>query len=418
LRNSFAAVAFTSSVSVYQADAANHYTEVARLNRAGGDIGSTSVDISGRRVVANGVYEGKAYVFELPTSFSQPALIQETFEIGNAAGWTPLAGSAWSVTATPASRVYRQTSLAGDAGSFLDNTDWTNQSIQADITPTAFSGSDRWFGLTVRRADAANYYYVTARSSNVLQLKKIINGAFQTLASAPLLVATNTPYRLRLEAIGTTLRVYVSDQMLLQAVDSSISHGSAGLLMYKTAANYDNVVVSPSPQVTLLADSFQFNTAPFWTPILGTWSTPPVYAQSSTAGDALSVTGISTDNQSLQARARATSFAAVSGDRWFGLFARYQDQRDYYYVTLRSSNVVSLRKVAGGSIFVLDSAPFTVTTGTWYTLRLEALKDQLRVYVNGTPVLEATDSAFQQGRYGAVMYRAAAEYDDVLLTQP
>jgi hypothetical protein len=417
LRNKLAVIGYGRPTSVFEADANNTFSEVARLIRPGGEERSAQVDISGRRVALGGIDEAKAFVYELPTSFVQPAQIQDTFESGNAAAWTPIAGSSWSVIATPASRVYRQTSLAGDAGSFRTNMDWTNQSIQADVTPTAFSGNDRWVGLAVRRANPTNYYYITARSSNVLQLKRMVNGAFQTLASTSLPVTLNTTYRLRLEAVGTTIRAFVNDQLLLQAVDSSISHGQAGLLMYRAAANYDNVVVTPSQQVTTMADVFQYTTAPHWTPVTGTWSTPPVYAQGSTAGDALSVTGVATGDQSMQARAHAVSYG-TGGDPWFGLFARYQGPGNYYYVTVRSSNSISLRRLTGGSIQVLDSAPLPVSLGTWYSLRLEAIGNQLRVYVNGTLVLEATDSTFQQGRYGVVTYKTAAEFDDVLVTQP
>ena len=67
---------------------------------------------------------------------------------------------------------------------------------------------------------------------------------------------------------------------------------------------------------------------------------------------------------------------------------------------------------------VLDSAAFTVTTGTWYKLRLEAIQDQLRVYVDGRLVLEGADSAIDEGRYGAVMYKAATIYKDAVVTQP
>jgi hypothetical protein len=420
LRNKLTPVAFARGVSVFQGDANNNYTEVVRLLTPGSAVRVSSVDLSGRRVVTNDLDQPKAYVFEVPTTFTQPAMIQETFQTGNAPNWTPWAASTWSLTSTPASRVYRQSSLAGDAGSFIESADWTNQSIQADVTPTEFSPGDRWVGLAVRGTDAANYYYITARTTNSLQLKKMVNGAFQTLASVAMPVSANKTYRLRLEAVGKTLRVYVNDVLQLQSVDSTHSHGRPGLLMYKTAANFDNVIVNPMQQLTLMEDSFPFNEAVHWTPLLGSWGpTRPTYFQSSQTGDALSVTGVVTDNQSFQTLARLSSFnSAGTGEKWFGVFARYQDSRNYYYATLRNTNVVSLRKLVNGSIFVLDSAPLTVTPGVWYSLRIEAVKDQVRVYVNGTLVLEATDSSFARGRYGLLMYKAAAEYDNVLVTQP
>lgn len=168
----------------------------------------------------------------------------ETFQSGNAARWTPLAAGSWSVATTAVSRVYRQSSLAGNATTLLSDSDWTDQSIQADIKPTAFSGSDRWFGLAVRRTDANNHYYLTARSSGSLQLKKIVNGAAQILASTGLTVSTGTEYRLRLEAIQDQLRVYADGRLILEGTDSTIREGRYGTVMYKAATIYDDVVVT------------------------------------------------------------------------------------------------------------------------------------------------------------------------------
>jgi hypothetical protein len=56
--------------------------------------------------------------------------------------------------------------------------------------------------------------------------------------------------------------------------------------------------------------------------------------------------------------------------------------------------------------------------GVWYSLRIEAIADQLRVYVDNELILEATDNAISDGRQGAAMYKAITEYDDVLITQP
>lgn len=389
---------------------------------------ANELDISGRRIIAMDSWQmqnefpsiGEAYIFEIPTVLpTQPALIQETFQSGNAARWTPLPGSSWSVATTPASRVYRQASLTGDATSTLSNSDWTDQSIQADVRPTAFSGNDRWFGFAVRRLDAANYYYLTVRSSGVVQLKKMVNGVFQTLASVDLPVSADTDYRLRLEAIGTTLRAYVNGIEWLKAVDASLSHGHAALMMYKTAADYDNVIASPSPQTTLFSE--EVNYFPYaWTAVAGQWDVAPwpnTAMQSSTAGGASAYTGNSNTDQSIYARIQETAIGTGT-QPWFGLFARYVDANNYYYVTVRNSNEISLRRLVNGATQVLDSAPFSVSVGTWYELRLEAIQNQLRVYVGNRLILEATDAIFNEGRFGAVMYKAAAHYDDVIVTQP
>lgn len=420
LRGKLAVLSQPPTLSVYEGDASNDFTEIARLTAPGGELGSFSIDISGRRVITNGL-GANALIFEVPSPVPpQPAMIQDTFQSGSASRWTPSAGN-WSVTTTPTTRVYQQSSVAADATTVLNNADWTDQSIQVDVQPTAFSGSDRWFGLAVRRLDAANYYYLTARSSGVLQLKKMVGGSFEALGSVNLPITAGTDYRLRLEAIGTTIKAYVNGHEVLQAIDSSLTHGRAALMTYKTAANFDNVIVSPSPQATLLFDQNEFYNG-IWHPIAGSWSRVDwfdswVYYQSDTSGGASSVVATTVANQSLEALVQE-SHAGTGTQPWFGLMARYQDANNYYYVTVRNSQEISLRRLLNGSVLVLDSAPFTIYTGVWYSLRLEAIQDQLRVYADGRLILEATDSAIAEGRPGAVMYKAATRYDDVLITQP
>jgi len=82
------------------------------------------------------------------------------------------------------------------------------------------------------------------------------------------------------------------------------------------------------------------------------------------------------------------------------------------YVTLRSSNTVTLRKLVNGNIVELGAAVLTVTPNTWYTVRLEAVGSRLRTYVNGRLVLEATDPQPVIGLVGLVTYRTAADFDD------
>jgi hypothetical protein len=109
-----------------------------------------------------------------------------------------------------------------------------------------------------------------------------------TLGSASLPITLNRSYRTRLETIGTRLRLYVDDQLLAEASDSSLSHDVAGVMMFRTKADYDNVVVSS---------------------------------------------------------------AASGTDNWFGLATRFRDAGNYYYyITIRNNNTVSLRKLVNGAI--------------------------------------------------------------------
>ena len=150
----------------------------ARLN-PDNDIWMSASTEDAKRVVAAGPSDNggfgpvdKLYVFEIPDSHTFPSRQQDNFQDGNSAGWTPTAGQ-FSVVRNGATLVLRQSSLAGDSGAFLTATDWTDQSIEADMRPLEFAGPGRWFGLVTRRADAQNYYYATFRSPGIVSLRRL-----------------------------------------------------------------------------------------------------------------------------------------------------------------------------------------------------------------------------------------------------
>jgi pectate lyase len=185
--------------------------------------------------------------------------------------------------------------------------------------------------------------------------------------------------------------------------------------------------VSPTPATTLYARGFESQGGPTdtWTytgPGLWNYSGSGANGwlmQSSVAGDARAIAGVPTDDQSIDVRARPTTFAGTGGgDRWFGAMARYVDDSNYYYLSVRSSNTVSIRKLVNGSITVLASTALPVQVGTWYSLRIEAIGTKLRGYVNGALVLEVDDSSHPSGATGLLTYRAAADFDDYRAVQP
>ena len=409
----------------------NNYLHVATLVASDGGILTGRISISGRRVLLGGG-SGKVYYFELPENLTAPDLIQDTFPGTTAPGWTILPGSQFSVATNGVTRVFRQSSTTGDAGAVLNAADWTNQSVQADIKPTAVNGSNRWVGLATRRTSASNYYYATLRSSGILELKRNHQGAFQTLASATVPFTLNRTYRLRLESAGTLHRVYVDGVRILEARDSNLKHGRAALASYKIAADYDNVVVSPSPTTTIYAqDTGQFcipecpNQGP-WIYHEGRWlwqagGSNGILSQTSLTASARAFVGRVAENGDMAVEARARLRAFGSGnDPWFGVLLSGDSQSgmSYTYMSLRKSNTVTLRRVSGNQITQLGTAVFNVTPGTWYRLRLEVVGTRVRGYINGRLVLEAVDQQGFGGAVGMVTYHTQADYDDFRAAVP
>jgi hypothetical protein len=412
-----------SVINIFRPDAAGKYEHVAVLKTKNGQALSGWFEMQGNTVVAGG--EGKAYVFQLPATMTAHLARYERFESGNGASWTPRAGSQFTVVRpTPLNGVYRQSNTAGDAHSVLTNTSWRDQAIEADVRASTLRCADCWVGLATRYSNDQNYYYVTLRNSGTVQLKRRQNGAFVTLASAPVTMQLNRTYRLRLESIGTAQRVYLDGKLVLNAQDAAtLAPGNAAIVMYGAAADYDNVIVTPTPRATLYADDFT------GTENLGTWSytgtgqwsiANNAFTQTSLAGNARAVIGTPTDDQIVGLRVRPTAFAAgtATQERWVGVVARYTDIQNYYYLTLRNSNRLSLRKLVNGVASEIVAVPVTVNTSTTYALRLEVTGQSLRVYLNGALVMQGVDKSHAKGRTGVMTYKTAAQYDDYVAYRP
>jgi hypothetical protein len=238
----------------------------------------------------------------------------------------------------------------------------------------------------------------------------------------PLQMGTN--YRIGLEAIGTRLATFVDGRRITDFTDTSLTHGSAGPLMFKMRADIDNVVISPSPLLKLMDEGSFGSESDKWTQLGDSeWQAPidpsnnnMLMEQVSVVGGARALTGTKTKDQTVQVAARAVGFGSGPG-RWFGVMARYVDDNNYYYVTLRNDNTLALRKLVNGSIVELATTPFPLTLFQWYELRLEAIGSSLRVFVDDELKLEATDTSFPEGRYGLAMYKAHVQYDAFAVTQ-
>jgi hypothetical protein len=403
-----------TDVAVLQPNSSGGFDHVATLGEA---FGQNSLNISGRRVVtANG---SAVLVYDLPESFPPFTTTLHDFETGTQ-GWSAIKGQ-FAVAQRGPTRVYRQSSLAGDAVA-VGSADLKATLITADVRPTAFDGDTRWVGLMARYIDENNHYYVTIRANNSVSIRKKVNGVITDLRTywPPVRVGTN--YRVSFEVIGNRLAYYLNGQRIIDAYDpeNSLPRGRAGLRTYKATADFDNVIITPSPLMELGGGPYISHIS-YFDIVDGSWTTGGVFNldQSSTSGIARILHGQATDDQVVNVSARLNSIGtATSGSHWIGAMVRYTDPSNYYYVTLRTSNEMSLRKLVNGVIMELDRKPFTMQFNQSYRLRIEAIGTKLVVYVNDTPLLQANDSSHPQGRSGVVTYRAAASFGGYSSWQP
>jgi hypothetical protein len=412
-------------INVFTRHADGNYAHVAQLAAKNGVSLGRAITLCGRSVLVGDNGDGLVYYFELPDVLTTPEAVQDDFASGNGSGWSTSEGSQFATVMAGRSRVLRQSAVTGDARAFLAANDWTAQAIEADVRPLQLPASASGFGLVTRYQDTRNFFDVFVRNVGVVQLRRMAGGRLRTFASVPFKPAAGRNYRLRLESVGTRHRVLIDGKLILDADSGGPTHGIAGLFTVNAPADFDNVVVSPALQTTMYSNDFESNSAGPWKfGGLGFWNlwngTSVVYNQSSVAGEAQASIGAPAGDQIVRLRARLDTFASINGtqERWFGVMARRVDDQNYYFLALRNSNFVSLRKMVDGVSTTLATVPLAVTPATWYSLRLDAVGDKLRGYVDGKLLVEASDATHASGSAGPVMFKAAADFDDFLAYQP
>lgn len=397
--------------------------------RSGLELGR-SVSFRGNTIAAsssNGVY-----VFELTRAPTPRSRIEDDFEDGDAQGWEP-SSTSWTVIAHAGSNVYRQTNTTGESVAILSGMDWTNQSIDVDVRPLAFQGADRWAGVVARYVDDGNHYAVRLRSTNRIEIVRRLNGGSKVLGSASFSVPLNVNHRVRFEAVGAWLRVYVGGRRVLQARDSTLKHGAVGLRTFWARAQFDNVGVSDNPAVVVQYDDFEGRVLDHWfTP---EWMPPTsqitstggnrVLAHSMTEGERYTLSGGPHNpgygelhDQMIECRVRPVAYGAGGA---FGLVARFINTGTF--VSVRASGDGQLALIARsplGGESVLDSAPAPLAVNQWHVLRIEATGLHLRVYLNGRFVLQGVNPAPQEmgGRYGVMSKNALVHFDNFLAQLP
>jgi hypothetical protein len=418
-----------SKVYAYVENASGGFDHVGILETPGF---TQDTDISGSTVVAGTEDIGGepfVSVFTLPTPLRAPAAITNDFNAHDASDFQQEPGSQFALAGNVYNYLYRQSSTNGESIAVLNDSDWRNyQAIETDVTPTAFDGADRYVGLAVRYVDAANNYYVTWRSSGVLALKRKINGVYVTLAEKPEPLALNVKHRLRLSIdAGNNLEVQIDGFQQLFGHDTQLTHGKAALLTYRARADFDNVYASPTALVNINYNDWVFYWYGFGRPFTtlgGNWQItgqddPEGMSQTTTTGLALAYNGVSdVDDQEIRANIRLDSFAGSQSGAWFGLLARYVDERNHYFLSVRSSNQLQIRKIVNGVTTVLKAVSYTAAPGVMHEYTFSVVGNELHAFVDGELVATALDDSLARGKYGMGTYRAAATWQDYVADQP
>ena len=417
-------------IAVFRRESPGRYRHEASLAASNlATSGFTSLlrrfHVDGEWIAATG--DGALYLFRVPAQLPTPQLLERTFENNSTAGWTFTGDADWRIVSAGGTRLLRQSRTTGMAFAILEPSEGDNQSIQADVRINELGPGTPWAGFVLRYTDAQNYYYLLVNRTSV-QIRKIVNGSFGPIATAPFSLVLGRWYNFRLEAIGSRLRMFVNGQQVGEVIDEAHASGRAGMTMWRARTDYDNVIVSDSPQTDLFVDTFsetfEESQRP-WTTIAqaGAWSIATsssgerVYRQNLISGGPRTVNGGVTGDQIVSVDVRPRAFN-TSGGGWVGVMVRYTDNFNNYFLMLHQSGRASVRKRVNGVYTLLEEVPFTVTPNTTYRVRIEAIGSSVRIYVNHRLLAEGVDANLATGRYGLVTFNATADFDNFRAIRP
>ncbi len=187
-------------------------------------------------------------------SAAAPLLVDD-FEDGNAAGWST-SGGQWNVTFIDGGgptngSAFRQSGTSARAVARAGERWWEDYTVTARVRPIAPVHGARAAGVLARVKASTTYYSLVVHTYGRIELAKTVSGRTTILADAPLAVSLGTWYRVALSVFGDQLTGTVGsgtdEAVNVTATDTSIAYGRIGLTAQYLSAEFDDVLVDPTP---------------------------------------------------------------------------------------------------------------------------------------------------------------------------
>jgi hypothetical protein len=372
-------------------------------------------------------------VFDLPAPLAVPAPVANDFNAHDVSGFdaTPnfaLAG----INYNDIYRVANSTdayAVARDSESNYEQSVTFRARLNSGLTTDRYS----WVGAALRYIDEKNFYYVTI-SRDIITIRKRVNGVDTTINSVRVTPITGEWIDVNFRLYKTSepepdrkwrLNVLAGDLMGFGGYATDLTHGKAALIAHNATGDFDDFYAASAREAQLYWNDF-ISEAPL--PFAysgGTWQATylsginPGLRQSNTRGLALATAGSAkVGDQKVLASIRLDSWGSTDPVPWIGLLARYVDARNYYYLSVRGSNQLQIRKVVNGVTTVLAAKAYTPAPGQYIDYELRAYGNQLHALVDGVVLATALDDDLPAGKFGLGTYRAGATFDDIEAWQP
>ncbi|WP_285680291.1 glycoside hydrolase family 32 protein [Actinoplanes sp. NBRC 103695] len=292
----------------------------------------------------------------------------------NLGGTWAASGGAWTDDADG-----KLGTAAGD-GFYLNSGSFQNGTYEADVRLRDAAAA----GVTFR-----DQYTANVDVSGVVKLWR----PGRVIATAPAAITRDRTYHLRVVAAGSHFQVFLDHGTtpLIDATDTGQPlSGKAGVNVFDGTAVFDNVHLN--------ATGFRTNLTGPWTSSAGTWTSP---------GDGLS--GRGAGDSFTYSTQRGADFTYDADVRPVNGIAAGITFRDGYTANVDVTGVVKLWRP--GRDLAAYATP--IVPGRWYHLTVVAAGSRLRVRLNGVQVIDATDTAYPEGRFGLNTYAGSGAFQNV-----
>ncbi|TDV41115.1 GH32 C-terminal domain-containing protein [Actinophytocola oryzae] len=304
---------------------------------------------------------------------------------GNLAGpWTASNGT-WTDTAAG-----KQGTAAGDAF-YLSSSSAADFSYEGDVRVDNGVAAALSF-----RAGPSGQYTVNVDTTGVVKLWR----PGRDIASYATPVSAGRTYHLKVVAAGSRFQVFLDRSALpvIDATDTAYPSGRLGVNLFNGQATFNNLQVNATGLATNLAGP--------WRPVNGTWTYPGSGLQSRGGGDTFYLSSSTPTDFTYEG-----DLTPLSGVAAGLVFRANADGTQHYTANIDVGGVVKLWRPG------LDIATYrtTIEPGRTYHLGVTARGADLRVSLDGTQVIAATDSTYSSGRLGVNGFHGTALFRNLQL---
>jgi uncharacterized protein (TIGR03382 family) len=107
--------------------------------------------------------------------------------------------------------------------------------------------------------------------------------------------------------------------------------------------------------------------------------------------------GVALTDYTFRARVRATTV----DPGYIGVVFRYANASNFYYAAMTTTQL-RLVKVVNGTETTISTQAFVRAINTWYTMQIELKGSSIRILINNTQRILATDTSLKEGTFGVI----------------